>query len=103
MQMNGKKLIESDLGDGSWAKGTRVYIEMGGAGGAQYPAKDPLGDGKELNKFFQSAGLKPDADLKYNEVPDLAHNEPAWATRVEPMLTWLFGGGATTQPSVASR
>jgi predicted alpha/beta superfamily hydrolase len=100
LRIGDKKLIESDLGDGAFLKGTRVYVEMGSAGGTLYPSKDPIADAKEFDAFLQKAGLKADADYKYVDLPGLAHNEPAWATRVEPMLTWVYGNNsASTQPT----
>jgi predicted alpha/beta superfamily hydrolase len=101
LRIDDKKLIESDLGDGAFLKGCRVYVEMGTAGGANYPGKDPIGDAKEFEKFLQSAGLKPETDYKYTEVSGLEHNEPAFATRVEPMLTWLYAAPAPTTQSTA--
>ena len=103
LRIGDKKLIESDLGDGSWLKGMRVYVEMGSAGGANYPGKDPIADAKEFEAFLKKAGLK-EGEYKYSEVPGLEHNEPAWATRGEAMLTWLYGAsGSTTQPSMTMR
>jgi hypothetical protein len=54
-----------------------------------------------LDKFLQGAGLKPGADYQYTEVKGLEHNEPAWATRVETVLTWLFAAPAPTTQSTA--
>src|SRR5262249_300786 len=103
LRIGDKKLIESDLGDGSFLKGERIYVEMGSNGGTNYPRKGPIAHAKEFDAFLQKAGLKPDGDYKYIEVPGLEHNEPAWATRVEGMLTWMYGSSATTQPSVTMR
>ena len=89
LRIGDKKLIENDLGDGSWAKGMRIDIDMGSEGGANYPGKDPIGDAKELDKFLKSAGVSA-ADYQYTEVPGLEHNEPAWQTRRQPVLTWMY-------------
>ena len=104
LRIGEKKLIDSDLADGAFLKGTRVYIDMGSAGGANYPGKDPIADAKEFEKLLQSAGLKTDADYKYTEVAGLEHEEAAFATRVEPMLTWLYAVPApSTQSAVLAR
>jgi predicted alpha/beta superfamily hydrolase len=103
LRIGEKKLTESDLGDGAFLKGMRVYIEMGSAGGANYSGKDPVADAKEFEKFLQTAGLKPDTDYKYIELPGQEHNEPAWATRVEPALTWMYGTASPTTQQTAQR
>ncbi len=103
LRIGDKKLIESDLGDGAFLKGMRVDIDMGSDGGTNYPGKDPLADGKELDKFLQGAGLKPGVDYQYTGVKGLEHNEPAWATRVETVLTWLYGAPSPAAQAAAMK
>jgi len=100
LRIGEKRLVESDLGDGKWLAGDRLCIEMGDAGGALYPGTDPIGDARAFKQFLTNAALKPDVDFAYAEVPGLTHNEPAWATRVEQVLTWVYGRpDASTQPA----
>ena len=81
LRIGEKKLIESDLGDGSFLKGTASTSKWETPAVRTIPARTDR-DAKEFEKLLQSAGLKADADYKYTEVPGLEHNEPAFATRV---------------------
>src|SRR5437870_5333439 len=54
--------------DAAWAKGTRFYVEMGSAGGANYPGETPLDDVHQLVQVLESAGLKRGGDFQYDEV-----------------------------------
>jgi len=88
----GSKTLLSELGaDGAWARGTRLYLDMGSAGGTNYPGEKPIDDARELEKTLESAGLSKGNDLAYTEIEGGQHTETAWATRVEPMLVFLYG------------
>lgn len=93
LRLNDKKLIDA-LGDPSWAKHVKLYIEMGDKPGHNYPGADPMADARELDKYLQAAGLKKtgmlDADYWYEELPGVAHDESAWQGRVEAVLRFLF-------------
>jgi enterochelin esterase-like enzyme len=111
---DGQAKLMPDFGNNTqWLKRTRFYIDMGTAGGgAGYPpntdpkdvskpqvAQDALNDARALVAAFDSAGLQRGKDYVYEEVPG-EFNEPAWQTRVEPMLKALYPPGApATQPS----
>src|SRR5437762_8296939 len=60
----GNKTLLSELGDlSSWAKDTRVFLDMGSAGGANYPGDKPIDDAREFAKALESAGVSKGKDF----------------------------------------
>jgi predicted alpha/beta superfamily hydrolase len=49
-----------------------------------------LPDARELNLKLVEKGWVEGRDLAYMEAPDATHSESAWASRVAPMLKFLF-------------
>jgi len=103
LRMNNASIVPALTSpDSSWMKNTRMYVEMGGVGGDNYPGKDPIGDAKEFVKALDNAGLKAGKDYQYVELPSGQHNETAWQGQVEPMLTFLFPGKVGEQAATTS-
>jgi predicted alpha/beta superfamily hydrolase len=87
----GNKTLPEAMGDvAGWTKNLRVYMEMGSAGGANYPGDKPMDDAKALVKVMESAGMASGRDFVFAEVQNGEHNEAAWSSQVEPMLIFLF-------------
>ncbi len=108
-----KKLLPELMNEAKFVRGTRWYIDMGTKGnGAGYPpitdpakVSDPqvastaLADVHELTAAFDSAGLRKGQDYVYEEVQGAEFNEPAWQSRVEPLLKAIFPPGANSSSS----
>jgi hypothetical protein len=78
----------------------RVYVDMGttpGNNGGNYPggAAAAVADGKELAAALQSAGLAPDKDFVYKEIPGGKHDEPSWQGEIGSVLQWVFGSSVS--------
>jgi enterochelin esterase-like enzyme len=89
------KLLPAWIGDGQWLKDERLYITMGddpADSGRNYPggAAVALADGKELDSALRAAGLQPDKDFIYREIPGGKHDEASWQKEIDPALRWLF-------------
>lgn len=89
------KLLPDWIGNGQWLKGERFYITMGddpADSGRNYPggAAAALADGNELATALRSAGLQPDKDFVYREIPGGKHDEASWQKEIGPALQWLF-------------
>jgi predicted alpha/beta superfamily hydrolase len=88
---NGKNIYAMAGEDLGFMKAAKVWLDMGSAGGDNYPGKDPLADAQQFAKKLESAGLVKDKDLKYTEYPGGEHKESAWQTRCDQVLLWLYG------------
>lgn len=65
----------------------RIWLDVGTAEGPGIVAKCD-----DLNRLLIQAGWRAGADLTYMRALDAAHNEDAWAQRVEFFLRFLFPG-----------
>ncbi len=63
----------------------KVWVDMGTAEGRR-----GLDDARLLKAAFVGAGFVEGVDLHYAEYEGATHSEAAWASRVGPMLEWLF-------------
>jgi predicted alpha/beta superfamily hydrolase len=63
----------------------RIWVDMGTAEGRR-----GLDDARLLKAALVGAGFREGQDLHYAEYEGATHSEAAWATRVGPMLEWLF-------------
>lgn len=88
---NGKPIYAMAGEDLGFMKGAKVWLDMGSAGGDNYPGKDPLADAQQFAKKLESSELARDKDLKYSEYPGGEHKESAWQTRCDQVLMWLYG------------
>jgi predicted alpha/beta superfamily hydrolase len=59
---------------------------------------DGLAEVTLMRDALVKQGYVPDRDVVFHTADGAAHNEAAWAARVEKPLTWLFPWGATKQP-----
>ncbi len=77
----------------------RVYLDTGGREGSDLAIDRVLPlwswsfrhDVRRSRDALLSAGLRESVDLRYVEVPDAAHEEAAWATRLPAALRFLLG------------
>ena len=100
LRAGGKPIAADWIGDGKWLAGTKLYIEMGTAGGANYPGDNGPADAKDFVQKLQSAGV---TSVQYNEIPGDQHNEASWQRHVDEILTALFAAEApATQPTDAT-
>ena len=77
--------------DGSWPRSTRFWLDMGTREGARPGEPSPeLPRTRRLAGRLESAGLRPDLDYRYVEVPGGEHDEAAWAARFGDVLTFFF-------------
>jgi predicted alpha/beta superfamily hydrolase len=88
---NGRILpdIEDDT---AWMRTMRFWLDMGtreGASHAVYGAG--LAHARRLAHCFANAGLQPEVDFRFREIPDGEHCEAAWAARFDQILTFLWG------------
>lgn len=92
LRYNGKP-AEAALGtDLSFLKGRKLWIDMGDQPGDNYPTDGkPMDDAKAFVAKLTAAGLKPDVDFQYRELPGTAHDENAWAARFDQVLMYLYG------------
>ena len=63
----------------------RIWVDIGGKEG-----KRAVDDARDLRDALQARGWSPNRDLHYMEDLEAAHDEAAWAGRVEPILKFLF-------------
>lgn len=63
----------------------RIWLDVGTAEGQNLLAKCD-----ELDRLLLEAGWTAGVDLSYMRAADAAHNEDAWAQRVDPFLRFLF-------------
>ncbi len=84
------KNIYAALGDDlSFLKGKKIWIDMGDAGGDNYPGTEPLSDAKQFVEKLKTSGAA-ETDIKYTEYPGGEHNEAAWQSRADQVLIYLF-------------
>jgi predicted alpha/beta superfamily hydrolase len=100
LRQGDRKFTPQWIGDGKWLHDERVYIDMGttpGNNGGNYPggAAAAVADGKDLAAALQSAGLAPDKDFVYKEMPGGKHDEPSWQGEIGSVLQWVFGNSGS--------
>jgi predicted alpha/beta superfamily hydrolase len=78
--------------DDAWMKGTRFYVDMGTAGGANYPGDTEVADFNALVSQLDAAGLRKGTDYDATLIDGTEHNESAWQKRVGSFLVFLYGG-----------
>ena len=77
----------------------RFWLDMGtreGASHAIYGAG--LTHARRLAECFRTAGLRPEIDFRYREIPDGEHCEAAWAARFDEVLMFLYGPWDRSDP-----
>ncbi|HEX3526398.1 MAG TPA: alpha/beta hydrolase-fold protein [Thermoanaerobaculia bacterium] len=67
--------------------GQRIWVDIGTAEG-----DDDVADTRRLRDALIAKGWKLGVDLAYVEAKGAAHDEIAWAERMEPMLRFVDGG-----------
>jgi predicted alpha/beta superfamily hydrolase len=88
---NGRILpdLEQDPG---WMRSMRFWLDMGTREGANHSLYGAgLAHTRRLAECFRLAGLRPEIDFRYREIPDGEHCEAAWAARFDDVLLFLFG------------
>lgn len=90
---DGKTLLDA-LGAPQFLAGKRLWIDMGSAGGHNYPSPDPIADARAFRAALESAGLSVGPAFIYAEYEGQEHIEAAWATRVEQVLQFLYPAAA---------
>jgi predicted alpha/beta superfamily hydrolase len=69
----------------------RIWMDIGTReGGTAEEAQKLVNDARLLKETLIKKGWELGKDLKYVEAEGAQHNEAAWATRVESILTFLF-------------
>jgi predicted alpha/beta superfamily hydrolase len=69
----------------------RIWIDMGTKEGRNSEeAQGAVAGARLLQQTLIKKGWKPGKDLNYFEAVDAEHNERAWSSRVELILTYLF-------------
>jgi predicted alpha/beta superfamily hydrolase len=69
----------------------RIWLDTGTKEGrTAEEAQQTVNDARLLRETLVKKGWKIGQDLKYVEAEGAAHNESAWAARVESILTFLF-------------
>ncbi len=91
LHLNGKPVLADWLGDGTWLRDERIYIEMGTEPGDNYPTTNPIADSQPLAAALQKSGLTSGRDFKYREILGGRHNEAAWASTISQPLQFLYG------------
>jgi predicted alpha/beta superfamily hydrolase len=66
--------------------GQRIWVDMGLREG-----EAPVEGARKLRDALMAKGWKVGADLRYMEQEGAHHDEISWASRVEPMLRFLYG------------
>jgi predicted alpha/beta superfamily hydrolase len=83
------KRLELD-GDAPWAKGKRIWVDVGTKEGEADQHEKYLDGVKRIAAVLKHAGLKEGGDYEARIIVDAAHNEAAWAERFGEVLTFLF-------------
>ena len=69
--------LEQDL---DWMRSMRFWLDMGTREGASHSLYGAgLTHTRRLAECFRQAGLRPEIDFRYREIPDGEHCEAAWA------------------------
>ncbi len=78
--------------DASWAKGTRLWLDMGTRENDD-PEKSKISvdEAAAFAAALEKSGLVPAKDFVWRPVEGAAHNEQAWADRFDEILVYLYG------------
>ena len=88
---NGRILPDLDQ-DHEWMRSMRFWLDMGTREGASHSLYGAgLTHTRRLAECFRQAGLRPELDFRYREIPDGDHCEAAWAARFDEVLQFLYG------------
>jgi predicted alpha/beta superfamily hydrolase len=80
---------------GDWLHGTRFWLDIGTREGSRPNELSPeLPRTRRLAARFTAAGLQPEHDFRYREIPDGEHDEAAWSLRFGDVLTFFFAPDA---------
>jgi hypothetical protein len=75
-----------------WMRSMRFWLDMGSREGASHSLYGAgLTHTRRLAECFRQAGLRPELDFRYREIPDGDHCESAWAARFDEVLLFLYG------------
>jgi predicted alpha/beta superfamily hydrolase len=66
----------------------RLWLDVGDKEGRR-----TLLDAEQLNRRLKANGWRQGESLHFERVPGGTHDEISWATRVRPMLKFLFPAG----------
>jgi predicted alpha/beta superfamily hydrolase len=80
-----KRMIVQRVSDTAPKPRLSIWLDIGTKEGL-----DTLEDVRQLRDALKSIGWVEGTDLKYTEARNAIHDEAAWATRVPPMLEFLF-------------
>lgn len=89
----GRRQMLKDAAKAEFTHPVRVWIDMGSSEGVLSESGDAttaLADARELAKLLEARGLKPGAELHFEEVAGGEHNEAAWAARADRILQFLL-------------
>jgi hypothetical protein len=64
----------------------RIWVDTGSLEG-----EDAVSGARRLRDALTGKGWKPGSDLEYLEQENGQHDEISWASRVEGMLSFLYG------------
>lgn len=70
-----------------WEK-PRLWLDVGDAEGRR-----TLQNAEQLDRRLMANGWQPGETLRFERIPGGTHDETSWATRVRPMLRFLFPAG----------
>ena len=79
--------------DASWAKGTRLWLDMGTKEDDTDPviSQARVNDCVSFTESLKRAGMKPERDFAWRKIEGGTHNETAWADRFDEILIYLYG------------
>lgn len=89
----GQRQVLKDAAKAEFTRPVRVWIDMGSKEGVLSDTGDEttaVKDARDLAKILESRGLKPGAELHFEEVAGGEHNEAAWAARSDRILQFLL-------------
>ncbi len=87
LRANGKSISEL-VGDGASLKGKKLWLDVSPEAGTTNSTA--VADGVAFFDSLTKSGA--DAEhLKFVQIPEPANNEPAWQSRFDQVLIWLYG------------
>jgi predicted alpha/beta superfamily hydrolase len=89
---DGESFLRDIRSKAGWLNTCKVWLDMGGhEGGTRAAQRAGLQRARRLAADLRGFGLEKAGRLRYLEVPDGQHNEPAWGARFGEVLKFLFG------------
>jgi predicted alpha/beta superfamily hydrolase len=88
-----KRFIDDARADLAWARGARIWLDMGTAEAHDDPEKSKLrvSEVADFARLLENSGLRPGKDLVWAPVEGADHSESAWSARFDRILTFLYG------------